>query len=204
MLDCHPRLVALDVKNTRGLKPFPLAVAVRVDDPFGFHDFDELNFVGIVSAVGTVHGINPEAAGAEVQRLDRRREAVGTPPLHDMFWIGPRFPHKVAWGVEETCDDDFVVSAIEDDGIVFVHNNYLSITRNVILRGAVRPEGSCFDLQTFSMRVDSANQILQSPRLSQDDNVDVLPTDQNSVDSRLARMPSLCPTPGVTQIVAAR
>ena len=40
----------------------------------------------------------------------------------------------------------------------------------VILKGVLRLEESGFNPRTFSIREDTAGQILRSPRLSQDDN----------------------------------
>jgi len=100
---------AVILEGHRRLKPHGLDIVVRamaVDQPFGFHDLVVDDLVLIIDAIGAVHDEQPNAARPHVDRASGGREAVRPPPLHQVFWIGPRFEDELTRRVEHARHDD--------------------------------------------------------------------------------------------------
>src|SRR5580704_6449466 len=83
--------------------------AMRVHQTIGFCDFLENVFVGIVSAVGTVHDLLPGATGTNVHLFHGSREASWAPPMYDLLGISHGFPHQLSRRVDDASDDDFAI-----------------------------------------------------------------------------------------------
>lgn len=66
-----------------------VAPAVRVDQLFGADDFPVDDFVVVIDAVWSVHDVASNAARLDVDFLHSRGEACRSPPLRQMFGIGP-------------------------------------------------------------------------------------------------------------------
>lgn len=100
----QPRLSIDVVERDRHVKRDRAVIGtVRVDEAFRFFDFDEDDPVGVVGAVGAVHGEAPDAAGTDIHFVDRIGEAPRSPPVHDVFRIGPGSPDQFTWRVEYSC-----------------------------------------------------------------------------------------------------
>src|SRR5262249_46356503 len=83
------------------------APAMVIDDALRRHYLVEGDAVLVVAAVRTVHDEAPDAARPELEARRGGGEAVGSPPLRQMFRLGPRRKHQLA---------RLVVFAHPDDG----------------------------------------------------------------------------------------
>src|ERR1700730_14330186 len=79
---------------------------MAVDQPFGFHDLVVDDPILVIDAVGAMHDEPPNAARPNVDRASGGPEAGRPPPLHRVFWIGPRFKDELARRVEHPRRDD--------------------------------------------------------------------------------------------------
>src|SRR3984893_15531241 len=92
----HLKLHGLDIS----------APAMAVDQPFGFHDLFVDDPILVIDAVGAVHDEPPNATWPHVDRANGGGEAMWPPPLHQVFWIGPRFKDELTRRVEPAGGDN--------------------------------------------------------------------------------------------------
>ena len=85
---------------------------VVVTEPIRFHDFGEDAMVFIVGAVRAVHDESPGSTGFYIHLVNGVGEAVGTPPLRQVLWFGPRFPDELARSIEDAGGDYFAVGGV--------------------------------------------------------------------------------------------
>lgn len=74
---------------------------VQVGDLFGLYDLDVPDAVIEVLAVGAMHDIDPLAACTDIDLFCCCSEAIRSPPLVDVFWIGPHLEDQVARRVKK-------------------------------------------------------------------------------------------------------
>src|ERR1700685_2154204 len=98
-----------------------VAATVAVDDALGRHDLIEGDAVLIIAAVRAVHDETPDAALAELEARRRGGETVRSPPLRQMFCIGPRRKHQLARRVELADADDRARILIEIEATFYGH-----------------------------------------------------------------------------------
>src|SRR5581483_11892178 len=86
------RLAVAQVLKRQGLGKLHrldiIAAAVTINQTLQFHDFVKRDAILVIAAIWTVHDEAPDAGGPEIESLRRGGEAVRTPPLGQMFWIG--------------------------------------------------------------------------------------------------------------------
>ena len=95
----------------------PIVVAAMVVDEFGVRlDLVIQRLVGVVDAVRTVHGVGPMPARPEIFGVRRESEAPRSPPMGDLFRIGPGVPHRFHRRVVHAADPDLVRLRFCDHG----------------------------------------------------------------------------------------
>src|SRR6266436_1487470 len=80
-----------------------------VNESLWFEHLDVDNFIFVVSTIGAVHDESPDAARFHFNLMNRVRKTVWSPPLRQMFGIGPNFPHKFTRRIEEARDNYFSI-----------------------------------------------------------------------------------------------
>lgn len=99
---CDFSLLADSFEEDGRLKLLGIVVDTRivhVDDFLGFCDLDEANSIWELASVGPVHDEYPFAARPNFHFTGCIGEACWSPPLVDVFGVGPYFEDQFAWGI---------------------------------------------------------------------------------------------------------
>jgi hypothetical protein len=98
-----------------------LAAAVTVDDALRRHDLVEGDAVLIIAAVGAMHHEAPDPARPQIEARGCGGEAVRSPPLRQMFGIGPGREHQIARSIEFAHADNRARIGVEIEATSYGH-----------------------------------------------------------------------------------
>src|SRR5215218_9125047 len=100
---------AHSVMRRRDYVAFGIREGIGEDDPLGHHDLAKYALGPDLAALGRSHAVVRDAARAEIDLAERRREALRTPPAHEVLRLGPRLEHELARSVEHARDDKLLL-----------------------------------------------------------------------------------------------